>query len=221
LYNIGMFDAHTIVQTGGLLAIGAIIFAESGILLGLILPGDTLLLTAGLFAGQGKLPIAALIAVVIISAVAGYEVGYIFGERIGPKVFKRKGGILFREEYVTRTQEYFKKYGPATIVLARFIAHIRTLVSIIAGTGKMSRRTYFIYNVIGAALWGGGITLLGYWLGANVTNIDKYFFPVIVAGLIAIYIVVLWELLKDSRRRQGLIKGLKEDFDYFFRHKNN
>ena len=215
-----MFDVHTIVQTGGLLAVAAIIFAESGILLGLILPGDTLLLTAGLFAGQGKLPIVWLVATVIFSAVAGYEVGYIFGSRVGPKVFKRKDGILFREEYVDRTRGYFEKYGPATIVLARFIAHIRTLVSIIAGTGEMNRRTYFIYNVIGAVLWGGGITMLGYWLGSRVPNVDKYFFPVIIAGLIAIYIVVLWGLLKDPRRRHGLKKGLKEDFDYFIRGKN-
>jgi membrane-associated protein len=215
-----MFDVHTIVQTGGLLAVAAIIFAESGILLGLILPGDTLLLTAGLLAGQGKLPIVWLIGTVIISAIAGYEVGYIFGARVGPKVFKRKNGILFREEYVDRTRGYFEKYGPITIVLARFIAHIRTLVSIIAGTGNMNRRTYFIYNVIGAVLWGGGITMLGYWLGSRVPNVDKYFFPVIIAGLIAIYIVVVWELFRDPRRRHGLAKGLKEDFDYFVRGKD-
>ncbi len=218
MYNEAVIDVNTIVQTGGLLAIAAIVFAESGLLLGFFLPGDTLLLTAGLFAGQDKLPISWLLATVILAAIIGYQVGYFVGERTGPKFFKRKTGILLREDYILRTREYFDKYGPVTVVVARFIAHVRTFVSVIAGAANMDKRAYFIYNVIGAVLWGGGITLLGYWLGATVHNIDRYFFPVIITGLIIIYSATLWGLAKSPRRRAALRKGLREDFDYFFRH---
>jgi membrane-associated protein len=214
-----MLDAHNIVQTGGILAVAAIIFAESGLLIGFLLPGDTLLLTAGLFSGQHKLPLIPLIFSVIVAAIIGYQVGYIFGERAGPKLFKRKSGILLREDYIRLTEEFFKKYGPATIVAARFVAHIRTFVSVIAGAGRMDKKTYLTYNVIGAVLWGGGITLLGYWLGSTIPNVDRYFFPVIISGLVAIYIVTVWGLVKSPNRRAALKKGLKEDFDYFFRGK--
>lgn len=213
-----MFDAHTIVQTGGILAVSAIIFAESGLLIGFFLPGDTLLLTAGLFAGQGKLPLGWLLISVVVSAVIGYQVGYVFGERIGPRLFKRKSGILLREDYIGRTNEFFDRYGAVTVVVARFIAHVRTFVSVIAGAGQMNKRTYLIYNIIGAVLWGSGLTLIGYWLGSNISNVDQYFFPVIIGGLIVIYLVTFWGLAKSPQRRAAFKKGLKEDFDYFFRN---
>src|SRR4051812_49380512 len=114
-----MFDVSHLLQTGGLLAVAIIIFAESGILLGFFLPGDTLLLTAGLFAGQGKLPIGWLLVIVIAAAIIGYQVGYMFGEKAGPKLFKRKDGILFREDYIDKTRKFFNKFGGVTIVLAR------------------------------------------------------------------------------------------------------
>jgi membrane-associated protein len=215
-----MFDVHNIVQTGGILAVAAIIFAESGLLLGFFLPGDTLLLTAGLFAGQGKLPLLPLLISVILAAIIGYQIGYLFGRRLGPKLFHRKSGILLREDYIEKTQDYFKKYGPVTIVAARFIAHVRTFVSVVAGAGSMNKRAYLIFNVIGAVFWGGGITLLGFWLGNNFNNIDNYFFPVIIGGLVAIYAVTIWGLAKSPSRRTALKKGIKEDFDYFIRHKN-
>lgn len=212
-----MFDANTIIQAGGLLAIGAIIFAESGLLIGFFLPGDTLLLTAGLFAGQHKLPLPGLLFVVIVSAIIGYQVGYWLGERAGPKLFKRQSGILLREDYIHRTNAFFKKYGPVTIVGARFVAHVRTFVSVIAGAARMDKRQYFIYNVAGAVLWGGSIVLLGYWLGSSIPNIDRYFFPVILGGLVVIYLVTVWGLIKSPTRRAALKKGLKEDIDYFFK----
>lgn len=214
---MGMFNVGDIIQAGGLLAVGLIIFAESGLLLGFFLPGDTLLLTAGLLAGKGKLPLGWLLFTAIISAIIGYQVGYGIGERIGPRLFKRHNGILFREDYVARTRAFLEKYGASTIVLARFVAYVRTFISVIAGAGQMNRRAYFLYNVIGAVLWGGGITLLGYALGSEVPNIDHYFFPVIIALLVLIYLITLWGLAKDSQRRKTLAKGLREDWEYFFK----
>jgi membrane-associated protein len=216
-----MFDVNHIIQAGGLLIVTLIIFAESGILLGIILPGDSLLIAAGVFAGRGKLPIELLLPLVIAAAIVGYEVGYIFGKRIGPGLFKRKDGFLFKEEYLGRTEEFFNKYGPVTVVAARFIAHVRTLVSLIAGASNMNRRKYFLYNVIGAFLWAGGLTLLGYWLGSRVPNIDKYIIPVVILTLLILYAFTIWQLAKTPARRKALKKGLREDWDYFFKSKQS
>jgi membrane-associated protein len=211
-----MLNVNDIIQTGGLLVIALMIFAESGLLLGIILPGDSLLLAAGVFAGRGNLPIEFLVPIVIVSAIVGYEVGYSIGRRIGPRLFKRNDGFLFRQEYITGIERFFEKYGPTTLLLARFIANVRTIVSAVAGASNMDRRRYFIYNVLGAILWGGGVTLLGYWLGYNVPNIDTYIIPAVIAGLVLFYAVVLWKLAQTPEKRRSLKKGLKEDWEYFF-----
>lgn len=211
-----MFNVDSILQTGGLLAVALIVFAESGLLIGLFLPGDSLLLAAGLFAAHGHLPIFWLVPIVIISAIVGYEVGYIFGERAGPKLFSRKDGFLFREEYIGRTERFFKKYGGITILAARFIAHVRTFVPVIAGAGNMDRRRFTIYNILGAALWGGGLTFFGYWLGNTVSNVDHYIVIAIIVSLIVLYSYGLWQLLRTPKRRHNLKHGLKQDWNYFF-----
>jgi membrane-associated protein len=214
-----MLNADEIVRTGGLLAVALMIFAESGLLVGIILPGDSLLLAAGVFAGKGKLPIGWLLPLVILAAIIGYEVGYSIGRRIGPRLFKRNDGFLFREEYITRTEKFFDKYGAITLVAARFIANVRTLVSAIAGASHYNRQQYFIYNVIGAVLWGGGVTLTGYWLGTNVPNIDKLIIPAVLIALAALYALTIWHLARTPEKRHNLKKGLKEDFKYFFGRK--
>jgi membrane-associated protein len=212
-----MFNAENIVQTGGLLVIALMIFAESGLLVGIILPGDSLLLAAGVFAGKGRLPIDWLIFLVVVAAIIGYEVGYTIGKRIGPKLFSRNDGFLFRKDYITRIEEFFEKYGPATLIAARFIANVRTIVSAVAGASNMDRKRFFTFNVIGAVLWGAGVTLLGYWLGANVPNIDRYILPVVLIGLGLLYAVTVWQLTNSPEKRRKLKKGLREDFNYFFK----
>ena len=216
-----VFNVDNIVQTGGLLVVALMIFAESGLLIGIILPGDSLLLAAGVFAGKGKLPIAWLIILVIIAAIIGYEVGYSIGRRIGPRLFHRNDGFLFRKEYIDRTRSFLEKYGLATIVIGRFIANARTLISAVAGAGQMNRAQYFMYNVIGAVLWGAGVTLLGYWLGSNVPNIDHYIIPLVIVALAILYALTVWHLARTPERRAKLKKGLKEDWNYFFGKKQN
>ena len=216
-----MFNVDEIIRTGGLLVIALMIFAESGLLVGIILPGDSLLLAAGVFAGRGKLPIEWLLPLVILAAIIGYEVGYSIGQKIGPRLFKRDDGFLFRAEYMQKTESFFTKYGAVTLVGARFIANIRTIVSAIAGASNMDRRKYTTYNIIGAVLWGGGVTLLGYWLGANVPNIDKYIIPSVIIALAVLYAVTLWHIARTPEKRRKLKKGLREDFNYFFKNKEN
>lgn len=199
-----MFNIEHILETGGLLLIGLIIFAESGLLVGFILPGDSLLFTAGFFAGQGKLPLWWLLATIIGSTIIGYQVGYVIGEKAGPKVFTKKEGIFFKKEYVNRTEKFFKKHGNKTILLARFVPIVRTFVSVMAGVGKMDKRAYFIYNVLGAFLWAGSVTLAGYFLGTKIPHLDKYIELTIVVAVLLTLAFTLGHTLKDPKSRSLL-----------------
>lgn len=163
-------------------AIWLIIFAETGLLIGFFLPGDSLLFTAGLLAGQGKLNIALLLPGVFIAAFVGDQLGYTIGQKIGPRLFNKPDSRFFKQEYVTHTKNFFAKHGSKTIVIARFVPVVRTFAPVLAGVGEMDRRTFVIYNLVGAFLWAVGITLLGYALGDLVgDSIDKYLLPIIAA----------------------------------------
>lgn len=163
-------------------AIWLIIFTETGLLIGFFLPGDSLLFTAGLLAGQGKLNIALLLPGVFIAAFVGDQLGYTIGQKIGPRLFNKPNSRFFKQEYVTHTKNFFAKHGSKTIVIARFVPVVRTFAPVLAGVGEMDRRTFVIYNLVGAFLWAVGITLLGYALGDLVgDSIDKYLLPIIAA----------------------------------------
>jgi membrane-associated protein len=162
-----------------------IIFAETGLLVGFFLPGDSLLFTAGLLAEQGKLNLAVVLVGCFLAAVAGDQVGYTIGERVGPRLFRRPDSRIFKHEYIERTEHFFTKHGPKTIVLARFVPIVRTFAPTLAGVGSMSRRTFLSYNMIGAFLWVFGVTLAGYLLSDVIgDSIDTYLLPLI--GLIIV-----------------------------------
>ncbi|MBJ7262005.1 MAG: VTT domain-containing protein [Acidimicrobiia bacterium] len=161
-------------------AIWVIIFAETGLLIGFFLPGDSLLFTAGLLAGQGKLNIWLLLPGVFIAAFVGDQVGYTFGEKLGPRLFSKPDSRFFKQEYVTHTRNFFNKHGSKTIIIARFVPIVRTFAPVLAGVGEMDRKTFVIYNVIGAFLWAVGLTMLGYILGDVIgESVDKYLLPII------------------------------------------
>ncbi|MDB5224447.1 MAG: rane protein [Candidatus Adlerbacteria bacterium] len=187
-----------LVVTLGLLGVTAIVFAESGLLIGFFLPGDSMLFTAGILASQGLMNIWLLVPLVIAAAIIGDSVGYWFGNYIGPKLFTRQDSLLFKQKYVTETHRYFEKYGPYTIIIARFIPIVRTFAPVLAGVGNMNYSTFLIYNIIGGALWGTGVTLAGFWLGNTIPNIDHYLLPII--GLIVL-ISILPPLWQWYRRR--------------------
>jgi len=198
------FNVETMIQSGGLLLIGAIIFAESGLLVGFFLPGDTLLFTAGFFAAQGKLPLGWLMLVVILAAIAGDSVGYMIGRRTGHRIFSKEDGILFRKSYIHDAEEFYQKHGGKTIILARFIPIIRTFAPLVAGVGKMPYRRFLSFNVIGATLWGGGVILLGHWLGSKIPNIDKYLLPAVLVATLFTFSPVLIHLARDKQARRKL-----------------
>lgn len=199
-----MLDVQNIIQSGGLLLIGFIVFAETGLLVGFFLPGDTLLFTAGFFAAQGNLDLASLLGVLVFAAILGNTVGYEIGARTGKRIFKKQDGLLFREEYIEKAEAFYEKHGGKTIVLARFVPIIRTFSAVVAGVGNMPRWRFFLYNVIGAILWCTSITLLGYWLGNKIPNIDKYLLPIVVLATVLTFAPTIYHILKEDKIRAAL-----------------
>lgn len=194
-------DPRDLLVTFGTIGLFLIVFAESGLFFGFFLPGDSLLFTAGLFAAQGTLNLPLILVGCFIAAVAGDQVGYLFGQRVGPALFKRPDSRLFKQEYVERARAFFEKHGPKTIVLARFVPIVRTFAHILAGVGRMQYRTFVSYNLIGGFLWAVGVTLLGYWLGNLIPDIDAYLLPIIALIIALSFIPIGLEWLK--RRRES------------------
>jgi membrane-associated protein len=204
---MGINPEH-ILQSGGVLLVAAIVFAESGLLIGFFLPGDTLLFTAGFFASQDKLPIAWLLIAVVAAAIIGDNVGYTVGRRMGHRIFKKKDGILFRAEYINQAEKFYERHGGKTITIARFVPVVRTFAPIVAGVGKMDRRKFMLFNVVGATVWGAGVTLLGYAFGSRIPNIDKYLLPVVGAAMLLTFCPPLVHILKDAETRSKLFAAI-------------
>ena len=168
----GFLDPERLIEAFGLLGIFLIVFAESGLLVGFFLPGDSLLFTAGFLASSPSsvadelhLPLVPLLLGIWIAAVAGDQVGYVFGQRVGPALFRRPDSRFFKQENVDKAQAFFDKHGPKAIVLARFVPIVRTFTPITAGVSRMDYGTFVRFNVIGGTIWAFGVTLLGYFLG--------------------------------------------------------
>jgi membrane-associated protein len=204
LSALGALDPEKLLDTFGTIGLFLIVFSESGLLIGFFLPGDSLLFTAGLLSSQDKLaPLPVLLVGVFLAAVIGDQVGYIFGRRVGPALFRRPDSRLFKQEYVEKAQNYFEEHGSKTIVLARFVPIVRTFAPIVAGVGRMEYRTFVSYNVLGGLLWAVGVTSLGYILGESIPSIDKYLLPVIALIVLASIAPVLWEIRKARKESMG------------------
>jgi len=194
-------DPQHLLETFGTIGLFLIVFAESGLLIGFFLPGDSLLFTAGLLAAQGTLSLPVIMVGCFLAAVAGDQVGYAFGNKVGPALFRRPDSRFFKQEYIDKAQHFFERYGAKTILLARFVPIVRTFAPIVAGVGTMRYRTFVTYNVIGGLLWGVGVTLLGYMLGELIPDIDTYLLPIIVVIILLSVIPIGLELWKSRKRR--------------------
>jgi membrane-associated protein len=208
-----MISVDTVIQSGGLLAIGVIIFSETGLLVGMFLPGDTLLFNAGLIAATGRLNIVALLITLLVGAVAGNTVGYEIGKKTGHLIFKKEDGIFFRKEYILKANEFYVKHGGKTVILSRFIPIVRTFAPLIAGVGKMDRKIFFAYNIIGALLWTMSVTLLGFWLGNRIPNVSHYVAPIFLLAIFATWAPVLYHILKDPISRKKIKAKLSRKVD--------
>ena len=205
---VNFLDPQSLITTFGVLGILAIVFAETGLLIGFFLPGDTLLFTAGLFTtaraahdvGVAPLSLAVLLVTAPVCAIAGAQTGHYLGARYGRKLFDRPGSRLFRQEHVEKAEYYFNKFGPArAVVLARFIPVVRTFLNPLAGMLEMSARRFFVWNVVGAIVWTESIILVGHFLGSRIGGIDKYVLPVVALAVLASVVPVLREVLRGRR----------------------
>jgi membrane-associated protein len=175
------FDLVKLIETVGYLGLIGIIFAESGLFFGFFLPGDSLLLTAGLLAAHGELELWILLLTLPPAAVLGDNVGYWFGKKAGPPIFNRENSLFFRRKNLLAAKAFYEKHGGITIVLARFMPFIRTFAPIVAGAVQMTYQRFFFFNVLGGVLWAVGVTLAGYFLGEVIPGIDRYFLLIVVA----------------------------------------
>lgn len=195
-------EADFLIETFGMLGVLAIVFVESGLLIGFLLPGDSLLFTAGLLSANGTLPdLWVLLVTIPLAAIAGDQVGYAIGRKAGPAVFKRPDSRFFRQEYVERSGEFFERYGARTIVIARFVPIVRTLAPVMAGVSRMNYRTFVFFNVIGGIAWGVSVTTLGYFLG-QVEFVHDNLEPIIF-GIVALSVLPIAVELLKARRRSG------------------
>ena len=196
-------DPQWLISTFGLIGILALVFAESGLLIGFFLPGDSLLFTAGLLIADGRFlhqPLWLMCLLVSAAAVLGDQFGFYFGRRFGPRLFRRPNSRLFKQENLRRASAFFDRYGARSILLARFVPIVRTFTPIVAGASGMHYRRFVTYNVIGAVAWGSGVTILGYFLGQIAfvkSNIE-----LILAAIVAVSVIpVIVEFVRSRRRR--------------------
>jgi membrane-associated protein len=180
-----LYDVKGLIEWGGPVLVCVIVFVETGMFVGFFLPGDSLLVTAGVFAGAGHTTLSALLIFVTLCAIAGDQVGYFIGRMAGQSLYKREESRFFKKHHLERAHEFYEKYGAKTVVLARFVPIIRTFCPPVAGAAKMSYTRYLLYDIFGGFLWVWSMTLLGYTLGRTVPNIDKRI-HLVIAGVVAV-----------------------------------
>jgi len=209
----GAIDPKHLLETFGMVGLFAIIFAETGLLIGFFLPGDSLLVLAGLVCAVGaksagldvKLNLGVVLVGLLVSAVAGAQVGHYIGYKAGPALFNKPDSKLFKKKYVDKAQVYFDKYGHRTIIVARFIPIVRTFANPMAGVARMKPKDFFVFNLIGGALWTIGVTMLGYVLGKVIPSAEDHL-PVIEGTIILLSLLpVLYEVVKHRRGAKELI----------------
>ena len=180
-----LYNVPELIRMGGMAGLIFIVFAETGLMIGFFLPGDSLLVTAGLFAAKGDLQIAWLNVALVAAAILGDATGYWIGYRAGKALYSRPNSFLFRREHLVRTHAFYERHGGKTIVIARFMPIIRTFAPVVAGAASMTYRRFAIYNIVGGAAWVLSMTLTGYYLGLAVPDIDKHI-HIVVAVVIAL-----------------------------------
>ncbi len=191
-----------LIQSVGYIGLFAIVFAESGLLIGFFLPGDSLLFTAGFLAAQGFLNIYWLIAILLTAAILGDNVGYMFGKKVGLRLFDKKDSFLFHKKNLMRAEMFYERYGPMTIVVARFIPVVRTFAPIVAGIGKMDYRLFVCYNIVGGVIWTISLTLAGFYLSKVIPDVEKHLELIIAVIILLSVMPPILHILKEGRLRK-------------------
>jgi membrane-associated protein len=199
----GAYSLDDLIRWGGYVILVAIVFTETGLLIGFFLPGDSLLITAGLVAATGTLDIWWLNGLLIVAAIVGDSVGYAIGYRAGPRLFTREKSLLFRPSHVERTRQFYERHGAKTIVIARFVPIVRTFAPVVAGVGQMEYRRFLIYNVAGGVGWVTSMTWAGYLLGQAIPDIGDHIHVVVAIVIVLSLVPIAVELYRERRRRSA------------------
>ena len=199
----GAYSLDDLVRWGGYVVLFAIVFTETGLLIGFFLPGDSLLITAGIVAAAGGLNIWWLNLLLIVAAITGDSVGYAIGLRLGPRLFTRPQSLLFNPRHIERTRVFYTRHGPKTIVIARFVPIVRTFAPVVAGVGQMEYRRFIFYNVAGGIGWVTSMTWAGYVLGRAIPNLGSYIHLVVGIVIVLSVIPIVIEILRERRRRSA------------------
>ena len=197
----GAYSLDDLIRWGGYVLLFGIVFTETGLLIGFFLPGDSLLITAGVVAAAGGLNIWLIDVLLIVAAVTGDSVGYAIGARLGPRLFARPKSLLFNPRHIERTRAFYARHGSKTIVIARFVPIIRTFAPVVAGIGQMEYHRFLLYNVAGGVGWVTSMTWAGYLLGRVIPNISDYVHIVVVVVIVLSVIPIGVEILRERRRR--------------------
>jgi membrane-associated protein len=200
-------DVETLVRVGGLTAMTAIIFAETGLMVGFFLPGDSLLVTAGVFAAAGHFHIVTLNAILVAAAIVGDTVGYWIGRRAGPALFKRPKSLLFNPDHLRRAHDFYEKHGGKTIILARFMPIVRTFAPVVAGMGRMDYRRFLSFNVFGGLFWVVSMTLIGYYLG-QIPGVREHIEIVIVIVILLSILPGIIAFAREWAKKRRAAPGL-------------
>lgn len=218
-------DILDFIVWASIFGVALVVFAESGLLIGFFLPGDSLLFATGFLIQTGLLNFNIHLAVLLIfiAAVLGDSVGYTFGRKLGPRVFSKPNARLFKQEYVQRAQEFYEKHGGKTIIIARFVPIVRTFAPIVAGAGKMNYKRFLSFNIFGGLLWAAGVTYAGYFLGhlfeqAGI-EIDQILLPIIAVIILISVLPPAIHILKNKQTRTALWEGTKREIASIFKRK--
>lgn len=196
------YDLPTILKTIGLIGITLVVFAETGLLLGIFFPGDSLLITAGILASQGVFPITALCVLTFSAAIIGNVIGYAFGFVAGPKIFTRTNSFFLKKEYLERTGSFFEKHGKRSVFFARFIPIIRTITPLFAGVGRMPLQPFLFWTITGAGAWALGLPLFGYFLGSRIPSIETYLLPLVLVIIFLSFLPPIISTIPKKRKKE-------------------
>ena len=198
-----LYDVRGLVEWGGVLLVCIIVFVETGLFMGFFLPGDSLLVSAGVFAGAGHLKLSSLLTLVALCAIAGDQLGYLIGWRAGTALYNRPDSRFFKKKHLESAHSFYEKYGAKTIVMARFVPIIRTFCPPVAGAAKMKYTRYLSYDIVGGVLWVWSTTLLGYFLGRTVPDIDRRIHFIIALVILASLMPAIIQALKFKMKKES------------------
>lgn len=191
-----LFNVQGLIEWGGILLVCAIVFVETGFFVGFFLPGDSLLVTAGVFAASGQLAIAKLLVLVPLCAIVGDQIGYWIGRKAGQALYRREDSLIFRRRHLQRAHEFYEKHGGMTVILARFVPIVRTFCPPVTGAAEMPYPRYLAYDIAGGLLWAGSMILCGYFLGRQIPNINQNIHYVIAVVVLLSVLPAIISLLR-------------------------